>query len=461
MQFREIKQHHLQAIISIAALFIVDLMAFCLAFLISENTGSEFVGIKYPIRVLILIIFLIYIFKRYNPAPTISRGHESKIIIKSLYLVGIGYIFYKILSKSISIDKAQYDLVFLHSFIFLDILFRLIVRSIQRFFLRQGLGGRRTVIVGKGEDAYHLADEINRNLSLGFTLIGYFNIIKSTNMDRYCPYLGTPAEISTYLTNHNIHEMIIVLDVHEHEKLLHIIGEFNKFDININIIPDMYEAISGQVSVDIIRGLPLLNINPDIMTEFQEIYKRAMDLCICIMALIMLFPVNLLIALIIRITSPGEILYKQIRVGLNGVQFTLIKFRTMYDNSEDNTGPIWSDKEDNRITGPGKILRKYHLDEMPQLLNVLFGTMSIIGPRPERPEIIENLMTNIPYYSRRFKVKPGLTGWAQIMGVYDVSVADVHNKLKHDFYYIENMSIFLDIKILILTLFSVLRGKGR
>ena len=244
MQFREIKQHHLQAIISIAALFMVDLLAFFLAYFISEHTGSDFVGIKYPIRVLILIIFLIYIFKRYNPAPTISRGHESKIIIKLLYLVGIGYIFYKILSKSISIDKAQYDLVFLHSFIFLDISFRLIVRSIQRFFLKKGFGGRRTVIVGKGVDAYHLADEINRNPSLGFTLTGYFNVIKNTNMDRYCPYLGTPAEISTYLNNHNIHEMIIALDVHEHDKLLHIIGEFNKFDININIIPDMYEAIS-------------------------------------------------------------------------------------------------------------------------------------------------------------------------------------------------------------------------
>ena len=461
MKFREIKQHHLSAIISIAVLFIVDILAFYLAYLISENTGSEFVGIKYPIRVLILIIFIIYIFKRYNPAPTISRGHESKIIIQSLYLVGIGYIFYKILSKSISIDKAQYDLVFLHSFIFIDIFSRFIIRSIQQFFLRKGFGGRKTVIVGKGEDAYHLADEINRNPSLGYILVGYFNETKSSNMDRYCYYLGAPEGINTYLTKHNIHEMIIALDVHEHDKLLHIIGEFNLFDISLNIIPDIYEAISGQVHVDKIRGLPLLNINPDIMTEFQEIYKRIIDICISVIALIMLFPVNLLIAIIIRITSKGEIFYKQIRIGLNGVQFTLLKFRTMYDNSEHSTGPIWADRQDSRITGPGKILRKYHLDELPQLLNVLCGNMSIIGPRPERPEIIENLIKDIPYYSRRLKVKPGLSGWAQVMGVYDVSVADVHNKLKHDFYYIENISILLDIKILLLTIFVVLGGKGR
>ena len=461
MQYREIKKHHLQAIISITALFIMDILSFYLAYLIAENTGSEFVGIKYPLRVLLIMIFLIYIFKRYNPAATISRGHESKIIIQSLYLVGIIYIFYKILSKSISIDKAQYDLVFLHSLIFLTISFRFIVRSIQRFFLRKGFGGRRTIIVGKGEDAYHLAEEINRNPSFGFTLLGYFNEAKSSDMDQYCSYLGTPQEISSYLAKNNIHEMIIALDLHEHDKLLHIIGEFNLLDISINIIPDMYETISGQVHIDIIRGLPLLNINPDIMTEFQEIYKRVLDICICIIALIIFFPLNLLISIIISISSPGKILYKQIRIGLNGDQFTLIKFRTMYENSEQSTGPIWSDKKDSRITAPGKILRRYHLDEIPQLLNVLYGNMSIIGPRPERPEIIEKLIMEIPYYSRRFKVKPGLSGWAQVMGVYDVSVADVHNKLKHDFYYIENMSILLDIKILLLTLFVVLRGKGR
>lgn len=460
MKFREIKQHHLPAIISIATLFIMDSLAFYCAYLVTENTGSEFVGIKYPFRVFIFIIFLIYISKRYNPSPTISRAHESKTIIQLIYLIGIGYISYRIFSKSISIDKAQYDLVFLHSFIFLDIFFRFLVRSIQRYFLTKGYGGRGTIIVGSSEDAFNLADEMNRNLSLGFALQGYFNESESVHMSRYCNYLGSPEEIKAYLNHHKIHEMIIVSDNHDHEKLLQLIGTFNLFDICIKIIPDMYEAITGQVRIDTIRGLPLLNINPDIITEYQLFLKRVGDLFLAIIVLILIFPINLLFSLLIKLTTPGSILYKQIRLGLNGKKFTLIKFRTMYVNSEKTTGPIWAGKNDPRITPLGKILRKYHLDEIPQLLNVLSGDMSIIGPRPERPKIIEDLMRDIPYYSRRFKVKPGITGWAQIMGVYDSSVADVHNKLKHDFYYIENMSILLDLKILFMTLWVVIRGGG-
>ena len=139
MQFRELKQHHFPAIITVVALFIADSLSFYLAYAVAENTGSEFIGIKYPIRVFILIIFLIYISKRYNPDPLTSRGHDVKIIIQMLYVVGIIYIFYKILSKTISIDKAQYDLVFLHSFIFIDVSFRFIIRSFQRYFLRMGI----------------------------------------------------------------------------------------------------------------------------------------------------------------------------------------------------------------------------------------------------------------------------------------------------------------------------------
>ena len=460
MHLREIKQHHLPALISIAMLFIMDSFAFYLAYTITDNIGNDVIGIKYPWRVYFVVIFLIYISKRYNPNPLISRGYDVKIIIQMLYLVGIVYIFYKILSKTISIDKAQYDLVFLHSFIFIDVSFRFIIRSIQRGFLRMGIGGRSTIIVGTGEDAHHLADEIMRNPSFGFNLKGYFHNVESSIMNRYCPYLGTQENILAYIQNHKIHEMIIAIDVHEHEKLLNIIGQFNLFDICIKIIPDMYEAISGQVRIDTIRGLALLNINPDIMTEFQSIIKRVIDITFSISALIILLPINVLIGLIIQITSAGKIFYTQTRLGLNGKEFTLIKFRTMHANSEKSTGPVWADRDDPRITAVGEILRKYHLDEIPQLLNVLRSDMCIVGPRPERPQIIDDLIRDIPYYSHRLKVKPGITGWAQIMGVYDTSVADVHNKLKHDFYYIENMSLELDIKIIFLTVWAVFRGKG-
>ena len=460
MQFRELKQHHLPAIITVAALFIVDSLSFYLAYVVVENTGSEFVGIKYPYRVFILIIFLIYISKRYNPNPLISRGHDVKIIIQMLYIVGIIYIFYKIISKTISIDKAQYDLVFLHSFIFIDVSLRFILRSFQRVFLKMGYGGRSTIFVGTGEDAYHLADEIMRNPSFGFNLKGYFHDEESSNMNRYCPYLGSQDNIHAYIRSHKIHEMIIAIDVHEHDKLLDIIGQFNLLDICIKIIPDIYEAITGQVRIDTIRGLALLNINPDIMTEFQSITKRVIDIILSISALVILLPINFLIGLIIQITSEGGIFYTQTRLGLNGKRFTLIKFRTMHANSEKSTGPVWADRDDPRITTAGKFLRKYHLDEIPQLLNVLRSDMCIVGPRPERPHIINALIQDIPYYSHRLKVKPGITGWAQIMGVYDTSVSDVHNKLKHDFYYIENMSLFLDIKVIFLTAWAIFRGKG-
>ena len=460
MKYRELKQHHIPGLISIILLIVIDCLAFYFAYMLTENSGSEFVGIKYPFRVLALIILLIYLIKCYNPLPTISRGQESKLIIQLFYLVGIGYILYKISSKSISIDKAQYDLIFLHSFIFIDVSFRFIFRSVLKLFLIKGIGARSTIIVGSGEDAFHIADEMNKNLSLGFSLKGYFNIVESNHMNRYCKYLGKPEDIDQFLKNNKVHEMIIALENHEHDKLLQVIGQFNYLDICIKIIPDMYEAITGQVSIDTIRGLPLLNINPNIITEYQIFIKRIGDILISSFALILLFPLNILIGCFIKLNSKGDILYTQKRLGLNEKEFTLIKFRTMYLDSEKDTGPIWAEKDDPRITTAGRILRRYHLDEIPQLFNVILGEMSIIGPRPERPEIIGQIMKDIPYYSRRYKVKPGITGWAQIKGVYDTSLTDVKNKLKHDFYYIENMSLFLDLKIIFLTLIVVLKGKG-
>jgi len=204
-----------------------------------------------------------------------------------------------------------------------------------------------------------------------------------------------------------------------------------------------------------------MDINPDIMTEFQSIVKRTGDILLSLASLIILLPLFFVLMIIIGLSSPGGIFYKQIRMGKDGIQFSVYKFRSMYQDSESKTGPIWSDKGDKRITPIGKLIRKFHFDEIPQFINVLMGKMSIVGPRPERPQIIEVLIKEIPYYRHRMKVKPGITGWAQIRGVYDASLGDVYIKLKHDFYYIENMSLSLDCKILLLTVWAVIKGKGR
>jgi len=204
-----------------------------------------------------------------------------------------------------------------------------------------------------------------------------------------------------------------------------------------------------------------MDIKPKKINKYHSLLKRNIDIVLSIFSMILLLPLFLALALIVGLNSTGGIIYKQIRLGKNGKSFNLYKFRTMHINSEINTGPIWADKNDSRITREGKILRKFHLDEIPQLYNVFKGHMSIVGPRPERPHIVNILKKEIPSYTHRMRVKPGITGWAQIMGGYDATMADVNLKLKHDIFYIENMSIFMDLKIMFMTILAVIKGKGQ
>ena len=460
MKLREIKQHHLTAILSIGSLFLVDSFSYFIAYNITDSVASVHGDMPFPWGIYIIFIVIIYLLKNYNPSPRISRSKDAKNIIKSIYTSGIIYTFGKILLKDISIDQAQYNLLFLHLFLIIDIPLRFTLRTIQRLFLKHGFGGRSTVLVGISQDAQNVASEILCNPTLGFNLKGYFNQSESTGMNHYCSYLGTMDDISLYVKKHSIHEMIIILDNHEHDKLLEIIGRYEMLEICIKIIPDMYEAISGQVRIDMLKGIPLMDINSDIMTEFQSFLKRTMDIIFSIIVIILILPISFMAMIIINCTSSGGIFYRQIRMGKNGEHFKVYKFRSMYENSEINTGPIWSYKGDERVTSIGKIMRKFHFDEIPQFINVIKGQMSIVGPRPERPEIVKELIQKIPYYTHRMKVKPGITGWAQIRGVYDSSIKDVYIKLKNDFFYIENISLFLDIKILLLTFWRIINGKG-
>ena len=188
--------------------------------------------------------------------------------------------------------------------------------------------------------------------------------------------------------------------------------------------------------------------------------KRLFDILISFLILILTFPLLVIIGIAIKLDSEGPVFYKQERCGIGGKIFKIYKFRTMKKDAEKLSGPVWSQKNDPRITRVGKFLRKVRMDELPQMLNILKGEMSLVGPRPERPFFVEKFALEIPYYKRRLRVKPGVTGWAQVKHKYDENIEDVKTKLKFDLFYIENMSLRMDLKILIRTIFVVLFGKG-
>jgi exopolysaccharide biosynthesis polyprenyl glycosylphosphotransferase len=225
-------------------------------------------------------------------------------------------------------------------------------------------------------------------------------------------------------------------------------------------LPNFYNLMSG-FKTSHIYGVSLIRFFSSNMKTWEWLLKRIIDIFISLIVLVAFLPIWIILALGIIIDSPGPIFYKQKRVGKNKQEFDLIKFRSMVKNAEEQTGPKWAVKEDPRITRFGKFLRKTGLDEIPQFFNVLMGEMSIVGPRPERIYFVNELEQSIQFYSRRLIVKPGITGWAQIKYKYDESIDDVREKLRYDLYYIENMSILLDLKIIVQTLLIGIRKKHK
>jgi exopolysaccharide biosynthesis polyprenyl glycosylphosphotransferase len=229
----------------------------------------------------------------------------------------------------------------------------------------------------------------------------------------------------------------------------------------LNLVPEFYSVIGGMARTEHMYGLPLIEVLPSPMPAWEQSTKRIFDLVVSSVVLVLGLPVWIVIGFLIRLTSPGPAVYRQERVGRHGRVFTMLKFRTMRQHAEAETGPVWATENDPRYTSIGRWLRSTRLDEVPQLINVLKGEMSVVGPRPERPYFVETLAAEIPLYRRRHRVKPGITGWAQVKWGYDSSVADVRQKVKYDFFYIENMSLRMDFKILLRTLRTAFRGEGR
>lgn len=336
---------------------------------------------------------------------------------------------------------------------------RVIVRSFRRRLLQRGIGHRDTLIVGDGPKAAELYESVRKFPALGYHVIGFITPGGEAG-PLPLPVIGTVNDLPDILRKRDVKNILIAIDSHQKQTVLDVVSLSTGYDLSIKIIPDMYDIISGQARTNQIYGFPLIEVMPHIMQPWEESAKRLMDIVVSALILVLSAPLWFVVAVAIKVNSPGPLVYSQERVGKNGKLFRMHKFRSMYQDAEARTGPVWATANDPRVTSVGRFLRKTRLDEIPQFIDVLRGDMSLVGPRPERPHFVEQLAKEIPLYKRRLSVKPGITGWAQIKQGYDTSIDDVRSKVRYDLSYIENMSFRMDIKILLMTVYTMIAGKG-
>ena len=321
----------------------------------------------------------------------------------------------------------------------------------------------RVLIVGLGEQAQTMAELLTKQTNLNHKLVGYVcepSDISTNSARDGLPVWDTPAELSGIVKRLQVDEIVIAIDRDLDEKMFEYLIECQAYGVRVHWMPDLYDQLCGKVPIRHIDATWAMHAVRFAPSRMQMLNKRLLDLAMVLFALPLLLIVFPAVALAIKLTSHGPIFYRQTRSGLAGQPFTIFKFRTMYSDAEKDGKPQWAQKNDPRITPIGLFLRKSHLDELPQLLNVLRGEMSFVGPRPERPEFIVKLEEDIPFYKTRFLVKPGLTGWAQINYDYGNTVEDAFMKLEYDFHYVRFWSIPMDIYTIFRTIGVAFRGEG-
>jgi len=451
---------------------VTDAIAFEISFLFSYwlrflPSFTQLIPVPYGIpplkeyinsSLVVIPIWLLLFHSRrlYRPRRASSFSDEFfaivRILIMGMVVVMAGAFFYRAFSYS----RVVFGIIGVTTVVFVSV-GRFAIMKFEQWWYSKGYDLKRVIIVGTSNAANRVFQSLTFHRSLGYKALGYCSINGSTeDAMAHIPCLGSMSSVPDLVKSHNIDVVLIALNEEEHSYLHNLVLDCQGLNVEMMMVPDILELMTSLVQIKHIEGIPFLGIKSPALSTWNFIMKRTFDLVFASSILFISSPLLLIIAILIKLDSKGPVIYFQERIGLNGEVFRVIKFRSMRTDAEHATGPVWSKKHDSRATRIGKILRRLSLDELPQLINVIKGDMSVVGPRPERQHFVEQFKKEVPRYLERHRVRTGMTGWAQVNGLR--GNASITERTKYDIYYIENWSLTFDLKIIFKTIHAVLFG---
>ena len=381
--------------------------------------------------------------------PTSEYFSILQLTSLSVLILTAGTFFYR--DFSYSRIMTVYFWIFCNMFLlFSHQLVRLFIKEAHR----RGFGLHKVLVIGSGELGQRVVQRLNMYPEIGFTVVGYLTRnTESVGLDiKGDKVLGLYEDLNRTIKEHDVSQIFIALPLKAHDRLQGILTSLEEETVDIKLVPDLLSYLDLHSGIEDLDGMPLINLTESPLYGWNILVKRASDIFLSGIAILITLPLMFLIAIAIKVGSRGPLLYKQERMGLDRDIFIMYKFRSMKIGAENQTGPVWAKEDDDRRTSVGSFLRSTSLDELPQLFNVLMGQMSLVGPRPERPVFVEQFKKSIPFYMHRLKMKAGLTGWAQVNGWRGNT--SLEKRIEFDLYYINNWSLLFDIKILFLTIWK-------
>ncbi len=404
----------------------------------------------------VIVFFASFCFiyaKMYNPKRISRYKAEFRSILKAnvlLFILMTGITFYY---REFSYSRVQSIYFFIFSILFLT-LFRAFVRSFLSYLRRKGKNLRRIVVIGDRETAEKFLRKVQDNRELGYVTVGYIGERQNSGIS--LDYLGSYEEIPRIIEENSVDQVYIALDSNQQSDLKRINHLLAEQMVDLNIVPDIYHTLNINPEILDLDGMPIIALRQSSVEGWNRVLKRSFDIMGAAFGIVLLTPLWMLMPILIKIFSPGPIFYMQERMGLDGRSFNMLKFRSMRVNAEEKTGAVWAQKDDDRRTPLGAFMRETSLDEIPQLFNVFVGSMSLVGPRPERPVFIEEFKKSIPNYMLRHKMKAGITGWAQVNGWRGNT--SLEKRIEYDIYYLTHWSIWFDLKIIFKTFFTGIKN---